>query len=279
VTSPDDLLEQISDNTRQALRYARLRFLGTWIAVALLAVLTGIALFATGRNTRTDLQQTEDIARVAHTTADQAKTQGDDTVAYLKGDQGIPGVPGANGQDGSPGLPSAEAGPQGAPGAKGEPGTPGQTGQAGQAGAFGPVGPVGIAGSQGPAGQKGDHGDKGEKGDDGKTGPAGPPGSTGPAGPAGSPGPAGPPGPAGTVTTAVAVGASANDTTPHKQVSVQCPSGRASGGGFALVPSDPGLDVSASSPVGNTGWNATADQLSLPPGTNWQLLVFAICIT
>jgi hypothetical protein len=81
------------------------------------------------------------------------------------------------------------------------------------------------------------------------------------------------------VTTAVAVGASANDTTPHKQVSVQCPSGRASGGGFALVPSDPGLDVSASSPVGNTGWNATADQLSLPAGTTWQLLVFAICVS
>jgi hypothetical protein len=82
------------------------------------------------------------------------------------------------------------------------------------------------------------------------------------------------------VTTNIVINATANDTTTHKQVTAVCQAGaRASGGGFALVPSDPGLDVSASSPVGNNGWSATADQLSLPPGTNWQLLVFAICLS
>jgi hypothetical protein len=45
------------------------------------------------------------------------------------------------------------------------------------------------------------------------------------------------------------------------------------------VPSDPGLEITASSPVGTTGWSATADLLSLPPGTNWQLLTFAICVS
>jgi hypothetical protein len=45
------------------------------------------------------------------------------------------------------------------------------------------------------------------------------------------------------------------------------------------VPSDPGIDVSASSPVGNTGWNATADVLSLPAGTTWQLLAFVVCVS
>ena len=115
------------------------------------------------------------------------------------------------------------------------------------------------------------HGPKGETGARGDPGPAGP---------AGLAGPQGPPGPAASVTTSVAIGSSANDTTTHKTALAQCPTGaRASGGGFALIPSDPGLDVSASSPVGNTGWNATADQLSLPPGTNWQLLAFAICVT
>ena len=51
------------------------------------------------------------------------------------------------------------------------------------------------------------------------------------------------------------------------------------GGGFALVPSDPGLIVTASSPVGNTGWNATVEELSLPAGTAWQVLVFAVCVS
>ena len=85
---------------------------------------------------------------------------------------------------------------------------------------------------------------------------------------------------AATPTTSIQVGSSANDTAPTKQVSVNCPAGaRASGGGFATVPSDPGIIPSASSPVGNTGWNATVNVLSLPAGTNWQLLVFVVCVS
>ena len=42
-SSTDELLEQISENTRETLRYARLRFLGTWLCLGLLAMLTGVA--------------------------------------------------------------------------------------------------------------------------------------------------------------------------------------------------------------------------------------------
>ena len=107
MTDPD-LLEEISQNTREALHYARMRFLGTWVVVALLAILTGLAITLTVETAKTNLKQTDDIARVSSTTADAAKKQSEDTVAYLKGEQGIPGVPGANGQDGTPGQPSSQ---------------------------------------------------------------------------------------------------------------------------------------------------------------------------
>jgi hypothetical protein len=45
------------------------------------------------------------------------------------------------------------------------------------------------------------------------------------------------------------------------------------------VPNDPGIIVTASSPVGNTGWSATATELSLPAATAWQILVFAVCVS
>ena len=78
----------------------------------------------------------------------------------------------------------------------------------------------------------------------GPKGETGARGDPGPAGPAGLAGPQGPPGPAASITTSVAIGSSANDTTTHKTALAQCPTGaRASGGGFALIPSDPGLDV------------------------------------
>jgi hypothetical protein len=62
-------------------------------------------------------------------------------------------------------------------------------------------------------------------------------------------------------------------------VQAVCPSGRISGGGFAVIPADPGIIISASTPVGVTGWQATAVVLSLPVGTTWQLFVFAVCVT
>ena len=67
-------------------------------------------------------------------TATAAKTQSEETVAYLRGDQGIPGVPGANGQDGTPGQPSSQPGPPGTAGAKGDTGAAGQAGTPGTTG-------------------------------------------------------------------------------------------------------------------------------------------------
>ena len=159
---------------------------------------------------------------------------------------------------------------------------------AGQEGPQGPAGPAGapgtnttssdpFTGSQGPQGAKGDTGPAGAKGDTGEAGPAGKDGADGKDG---AQGPQGSPGLTPPLTTSIAVGQSANDTATHKVANATCPAGaRATGGGFAIVPSDPGIIPTASSPVGNTGWSATVDQLSLPPGTNWQVLVFAVCLS
>ena len=269
----DQLFEELRKSNRQVLHYTRSRMLGTWLAVALLALFTGIALSLALRAADTNLQQTDDIARVANTTADAAAKQSQDTIDYLKGDQGIPGVPGADGQDGTPGQPSSQPGPRGPMGQAGDQGQPGSTG------ANGPAGPQGLAGTAGPLGPAGENGLMGADGSQGPKGDKGDEGARGAEGPTGPAGPQGPPGSAASVNTAVAFAASPNDTAAHKQITVTCANGRASGGGFATVPSDPGIDVSASSPVGNTGWSATADVLSLPAGTNWQLLAFAICVT
>ena len=209
MTGPDELLTQIQDNTRRALWYARSRFLGTWTAVALLALLTGVALTVAGRSAKTNLQQTEDIARVADTTADQAATtaegaaeSNEQVVAFLRGEQGIPGVPGANGQDGTPGQPGS-AGNLGPPGPAGEQGEPGDSGPAGATGPEGAAvpgepGPAGGQGQTGSAGAQGDRGAKGDKGDKGDDGPPGTPGTQGHDGEQGPIGPQGPAGPGGT---------------------------------------------------------------------------------
>jgi Collagen triple helix repeat (20 copies) len=268
-SSADDLLEQIASNTAQTLRYARYRFLATWLALGLLAILTCVALIVAGNSARTNFEQTDDIARVADDNATEAKESTDDVVKYLRGEQGIPGVPGANGQPGTPGQPS-DQGPAGPKGDKGDKGPMGPIGPAGPAGAAGAV--MSPEGSTGSAGPKGDTGPAGPKGD---TGPEGPPGTDGKDGAVGPQGPAGvtPP-----LTTSVAIGQSANDTTTHKVANATCSSGKATGGGFAIIPSDPGIIPTASSPVGSTGWSATVDQLSLPPGTPWQVLAFAVCL-
>ena len=221
-----------------------------------------------GQNTKTDLEQTEDIAMVADSNAKEAQATNEDVVAYLRGEQGIPGVPGANGQEGTPGQPSSKSGPQGEPGARGE------AGLTGPAGAFGPVGPTGVAGASGTSGEAGEAGAKGERGEQGAKGEKGDEGARGAEGPAGA---QGPPGVTPPLTTTVAINATANDPNEPKQVTAQCAQGRAVGGGFAVVPSDPGIIVTASAPNGN-GWNATAEELSLPTATNWQLLVFAVCL-
>lgn len=268
-----DPFERLADSQRDVLHYSRARFLATWFCIALLAVMTGVSLIAGVRNARTDLAQTDDIARVASTTADAAAQDTEDITKYLRGEQGIPGVPGASGVAGTPGLPSSEPGPAGP---AGEPGAAGDPGTAGPMGSVGPVGSSGLPGPDGPAGSEGSQGAKGEKGDEGARGAEGPRGEPGAPGPAGA---AGPPGVTPPINTAIAVGSSANDTAAHKTAQATCVTGRATGGGFATVPSDPGIDVSASSPVSTNGWNATADVLSLPPGTTWQLLAFAVCVS
>ena len=237
----DELLKQISENTRDALHYARMRFLGTWLVVALLAMLTAVALIVASEASKTNTKQATDIAKVSSDTADAAKAQSDQTVAYLRGEQGIPGVPGANGKNGSPGQPSSEPGPKGDTGATGKPGSAGATGSSGTPGAAGPVGAAstiagplgpagstglpgepgaaGVAGAQGDVGERGPAGPKGDKGDTGDTGPAGAAGAAGPAGPAGAPGVT------PTVTTNIVIAATANDTTTHKQVTAVCQAG------------------------------------------------------
>lgn len=119
----------------------------------------------------------------------------------------------------------------------------------------------GAQGAQGPKGEKGDEGPRGPEGPAGPAGPQGPPGVTPP------------------LSTSITFAASPNNTTTPKVVTATCPAGRATGGGFAVAPSDPGIIPTASSPVGNNGWSATAEVLSLPAGTNWQLLAFVVCIT
>ena len=261
------------------MHYVRSRFLWTWLAIGCLALLTGFALVLATQTAETNLKQTDDIARLAKqtstqadTTATAAKEQSDQTVAYLRGEQGIPGVPGSNGVDGTPGQLSSVAGPPGPKGADGEagsPGTPGTTGTAGPvgpSGAFGAIGPVGPTGNTGPPGENGSNGAKGEKGDPGEDGTAGAAGAAGPAGAQGPPGPAGPTGPPGagsnvTVNSSTTAAATPSDTTAIKNLTATCPNGRISGGGFAVIPNDPGIIVTASTPVGVTGWQATATVL------------------
>lgn len=278
--TPDfgQLTDQLQKGNKQTLHYSRSRFLMTWLALGLLAILIGITMLVALRQADTNLQQTDDIARVANTTADAAVEDTDQIVAYMRGEQGIPGVPGANGVDGSPGLPgeSGTPGPEGPPGDPGEIGAQGPAGSTGSIGAVGPQGPQGAFGALGPVGPTGADGAKGEKGDKGDEGARGAEGPTGPAGP---PGAQGPPGDPHQLRSQIAVGQSANDTAAHKVANANCPAGTTiAGGGWANVPSDPGIVVSASSPVGTSGWSATADVLSLPPGTNWQILAFAICV-
>lgn len=273
---PNELLEQIQKNTGQALRYARMRFLATWAAVGLLAILVCLALSLAINTSKTNLEQTDDIAVLASDTADDAQETADQTVSYLRGDQGIPGVPGANGEDGAPGQPASNTGARG---------PAGPAGPSGPAGPFGPIGPIGQPGPAGIDGQNGtdgtdanEIGPQGSEGQRGPEGPEGPRGAEGATGPAGPQGPQGPAPPFAPPSTTIALGQSVNDPNTPKTANATCPSGRATGGGFAIVPSDPGLIITASSPVGNNGWSATAEELSFPAANNWQLLAFVTCM-
>ena len=267
MTSPSALLRP----SKETLRYSRERFLGTWLALSLLALLAGLALWLSIDTAREQDDQTEEVAMQASETADGAQQSSEEIVSYMQGDSGLPGVPGEDGQEGEPGLPSSEPGPQGEPGEQGEPGTPGAAGTAG------PMGVAGTAGSPGPAGPAGPVGPRGPQGPRGE-GERGAQGARGPQGPQGAQGPPGGTGPPGQTTTSIAIGQTANDPNTPKSATATCPAGRATGGGFALVPSDPGLIVTASSPVGNTGWNVTVEELSFPAADSWQAFVFVTCL-
>ena len=275
----DALLEEVKKGNKATLRYSRTRLLGTWLAVALLAILTCLALIALDRNAETDLKQTDEIAQLASADAEEASQSTDDITAYLRGEQGIPGVPGESGESGTPGLPSSEPGPRGERGEPGDVGSVGPSGTAGPQGLAGVAGPLGPAGAMGEPGSAGSNGEAGPQGDQGPKGDKGDEGPRGLEGPQGPPGAAGPPGPPFFQTTTIAVGQSANDPSTPKTANTTCASGRATGGGFAIAPSDPGLIVTASSPVGNTGWSVTVEELSFPADASWQVLVFVVCVS
>ena len=270
---PAELGDELVEANAATLRYSRSRLLATWAALALLAVLVAALFWAWREGEQTNDEQTRDIAELADDKATKSQESSDDVVSYLRGEQGIPGVPGSNGVNGSPGLPgSGERGPAGEPGATGPQGAQGAPGAPSSANPTTSVesGPAGVTGPQGAPGPRGEQGAAGPRGQAGEDGAAGAPGM---------PGPAGPPGPPFAPSTSIAVGQSVSSPDTPKSAVATCLTGRASGGGFAVAPSDPGLVVTASSPVGNTGWNATVEELSLPAGTAWQVFVFAICVS
>ena len=271
-----DLAERMDAQARRTLEYGRHRFLWTWLCMGALALLIGVALEVSVNTAKKQNETVAMTADTANTKADANTASNEEITKYLKGEQGIPGVPGANGKNGAPGQPGSvpsdlPPGPAGPPGKAGSEGPVGPAGAIGAPGVTGPTGEPGAPGGSGTAGEPGAAGEPGPKGD---TGPAGAKGATGATGAQGPPGPA-----AAAPTTAIALNATANDTVPSKQVTATCTTGRATGGGFAVVPSTAGIVVTASSPVGNTGWSGTAEAGTVAPGTNWQLLVFAVCLS
>lgn len=277
----DDLAKQMDEQARRTLEYGRHRFLWTWLAMALLAVLIAAALEVSVNTAKKQSETVQMTADTANTKADANTASNEEITKYLKGEQGIPGVPGANGKNGAPGQPGSvpsdlPPGPTGPPGKMGSEGPVGPAGALGATGVTGPTGEPGVAGAAGTMGEPGTAGEQGPRGEQGPKGDTGLQGPEGISGPSGAQGPAGP---AATPTTAIAINSTANDPAPSKQVTATCTTGRASGGGFAVVPSTAGVVVTASSPVGNTGWSATAEQGTLASGTNWQLLSFAVCLS
>ena len=110
----DTLADKAQANLHEGVQYSRRRFLGTWLALALLALLTGILGFVALSTESENDEQAREIARLANARGVATQQQADDIEAYLRGEQGLPGVPGADGEDGTPGLPGT--------GAPGEPG-------------------------------------------------------------------------------------------------------------------------------------------------------------
>ena len=308
--SLNTLLDQIGVQGKRALRYSRTRFLGTWFAIAVLAMLTGFALLLAEQTANRQDDAARALSANASHKAKTAQESTDQIVLYLQGKQGIPGVPGANGQDGAPGqpgsipseLPPGPRGPQGHPGPRGPlgeaglPGADGLTGPTGFPGEAGPAGPIGVPGAtgaigatglNGTTGATGEKGAQGSQGDAGATGGAGPVGPAGPTGPRGETGPQGATGPQGPTGAAgpsqpISVAAvsvqSADDVTRDKDLTATCPTGSVVlSGGYHWTPATPGITVIADEPATATSWHVEALADTFPANSLWQLTVFAMC--
>ena len=278
---PDDLANRIDAQARRTLEYGRHRFLWTWLAVALLAVLTAIALEVSVNTAKRQSDTISDTADTASEQASAAQASTEEVQKYLKGEQGIPGVPGTDGKTGTPGLPSSTPGPTGKAGPPGVAGETGPQGVAGEAStAPGPSGAMGAAGTTGNPGAPGDTGPKGATGDIGPKGDTGPTGPTGPAGPTGPTGSQGVPGPAQPITTTVVSAASPNDVETVKDVTVTCPSGSVLlSGGYHWVPATGGISAIADEPDAANGWHVTMVRDTFPANALWQVTVYAVCNT
>ena len=286
MTDPNALLDEIARNQRQVLKYSRHRFLGTWLAVALMSILIALALWLSVDTAHRQNQTAHLTASSAKQQAKGAQESSDQIVLYLQGKQGIPGVPGANGKPGTPGqpgsvpadLPPGPAGPKGDRGATGSSGTAGATGPPGAAGATGAIGPAGPSGEAGPAGSTGENGATGDAGDKGDKGAKGDKGDAGSQGPAGAQGPPGPQGPSGLTKVQTVIAANGPDPTQgNRSAMAHCPAGTLPlGGGFDTSPTTIQIITLLSIPSSD-GWDVVATTNGLAAGTAWTLLAYAIC--
>lgn len=281
----DPEVQELYDEGVHAIKHPSLdrRFYFTWLVIAVLALMSSVALIASSRVQKDVAESAKMTADTANVKADANTASNEEITKYLKGEQGIAGVPGANGKDGAPGqpgsipadLPPGPTGPKGSTGASGAAGPAGEAGLEGTAGAPGPAGNAGAAGIPGEIGEQGPKGDKGDKGDPGVNGLAGNKGDPGAVGPTGPQGPAGVSGIAN-VQTVVATSAS-NANPGNKNVSVVCPEGtKVLGGGFDTSPTTFQIVTLLSIPSGN-GWDVVAAPNGLDPTVSWSAIAYALC--
>lgn len=258
----------------QTARVNRKRFLWTWALLGGLAFMLSLALFLsidTAADQNDLAREQSDLAKKQAQTAQDTSNQ---TLAYLRGEQGIPGVPGSSGVEGTPGLPGSqgEKGPEGPPGPKGD------TGASGAVGAVGTVGAQGQPGTQGQSGAAGEAGATGEAGAKGATGAKGEKGEKGDTGAQGAQGPVGPQGPqgkSGLTNLVAAFAVSATNPDDVKSANAVCPPGSTvvSGGYILQAPASVNITVSA---TGNNGWLINAVE-TVPVETDWSVQAVALC--
>src|SRR5262245_58191333 len=99
--------EQLEASHRSTLGYSRRRFLWTWLAVALLAILVALAVWLSVETAKRQNATTTDLANTADNSAGRANDKTNNVYLYLRGERGLPGVPGADGKPGTPGQPGS----------------------------------------------------------------------------------------------------------------------------------------------------------------------------